>query len=185
MREDFISGIRNLFTSKEEERKELNLNSLGYLNVIGFSPSMLKKGKKLYSELITYITENHILDKYTPESVETNVMERLVLYVHQNKWKQNRISDSENIENQLVNEQKQIQNSVSQPKLKSNLPYGSVEYGIIDKKVKEERPSDKDLKLINLFNEFNNWVKEYLKHFSYKGNQQKDLVQLVKLIVSK
>ena len=185
MREDFISGIRNFITNKRENHNKIDLNILGYMHVIGFSPSKLLKGKKLYKELITFINTHHILDKYEPEVFENSVFEKLILYVHQHKWQRDKVIIAEEFKDDMDNSNETASEIKNKLNSRKNLFLNTVEYGIIDRKVENNKYTETDIQLTRLLNEFNEWIKDYLKDFTNHITETNNLVQLLKLIVSK
>jgi len=185
MREDFISGIRNLITNKREYHKEINLNILGYLHVIGFSPSKLLKGKRLYNEIINFINANHLLDKYNPEVFENIIFEKLIFYVHQHKWQIDKVIVADEFKEDMNIAREKSLSVLSRRNSKRNLFLNTVEYGIIDRKASNKKYTETDVQLTRLLNEFNDWIKDYLKFFTNNQKEKNNLVQLLKLIVSK
>ena len=184
MKEDSVSNFRALILKKGEVSSEMNINDLGYLNLIGFSPSKLKEGKKIYRNIISFIDNNDFAGMPDKSELETIVLNNLVLYVEKQKWHEEKLFDEEDFSDDILhNGDKGI--SLTRSKFSRPKSYNSVQYGIIEKKVNDDRNTKANIMLARMINEFNQWINEYLFTFSCAQVSKDKLTKLLKLIVSK
>jgi len=155
---------------------------LGYLNLIGLYPGKLNKGKKIYKSLIKFIKENQLLDQYTNSILASTIMDKLVLYVQKRKWHNDTIILAEDFGDELL---KAKNVDLNTQKYYDGPVYNKVTYGVIEKKVEKEVYTETDLQLTAMLKEFNEWLNDYLESFSKIKLYKSELIQLLKIILSK
>ncbi len=179
MKEGYISSIRDFITVNGRKQSKMDINSLGNLHLIGFAPSKLINGKRLYRNLVNFIQENDILEKNIDD--EPYIFEKIVLYVNQQKWKREKLVNIREFKDD-IHKYDQSERAITK---RSNISYNTVEYSIIEKKAGNTKQTNNDIELTYLLNQFEHWLNDYLKIFSDSFNKKNDLIQLLKLIISK
>lgn len=181
MKEDLSLLFREIITEKKGTQNDFNINSIGYLYVIGYEPKRIIQGKKLFRKIIGYIDNNNLLDKYSEKDIDTFIFDKLMLNVSRQSWKYKNIyshnpkKEDGTITSEFNNKNKHVRSAL----------FNSVEYSVILRKSEEEMPSKADSELSLLINDFNIWLNDYLKIFLTSNINISDIKTLLKIIVSK
>lgn len=178
MKENFVSDIQHLLLGVEGGKNTVDINILGYINLVGFSPSKIKRGKEIYKRLETFLESKEQVQKSNISFNETN-FDKIVFLINEHRWISKSLDD--------VILEKQFKggkhSAVNVPKAMSR--YNAVEYGIIEKTIVEDKGLDFDMQFSYLLNEFTDWLNDYSKSFSKTGLNTSKLLQLLKVIISK